>query len=100
MACCIAATAWPVHADCGAKLVQDRTMRLVQVRAAPQRSVRIRQRASTVHLRRAFVHAPSRYTGDILAFSPPLIVEEAQIGEILWGGGRGVEGGGPVARRF
>ena len=24
-----------------------------------------------------------RYTGDILAFSPPLIIDEAQIGEIF-----------------
>jgi hypothetical protein len=79
-----------------AKAVQDRGRRLVRVRAAPQRSARIRQRASAVHGRRAFVHAPlaraydvlvrcfekglsTRYTRDILAFSLPLIVEEAQL---------------------
>ena len=36
----------------------------------------------------------TRYTGDILVFSPPLIIEEAQIDEIFKAVGRGVEGGG------
>jgi hypothetical protein len=39
-------------------LVQDMALRLVRVRLAPQRSVPIGQRASAVHDRRAFVHAP------------------------------------------
>ncbi|CAH2893642.1 MAG: hypothetical protein PCALPYG88_0603 [uncultured Paraburkholderia sp.] len=33
------------------------SMRLVQVRAAPRRSVTIGQRALAVHMRRCFVHA-------------------------------------------
>ena len=50
------------YAQRGAKLVQERGVRLVQVRAAPQRSVLIGQRASAVHGRCAFVHGRALLT--------------------------------------
>ncbi|WP_407673190.1 hypothetical protein [Paraburkholderia sediminicola] len=89
------------YAKRGAKLVQERSVRLVQVRAAPQRSVSVGQRASAVHGRCAVVHGPpgaraydvllwrfekgvlTRCTGGILVFSPPSIIEGAQIDEIF-----------------
>jgi hypothetical protein len=57
IACCGAVGPQRREARDGAKLVQVFALRLVRVRAAPQRSARIRQRASAVHGRRAFVHA-------------------------------------------
>lgn len=57
-ACCGAVMRHGSYASCGAKLVQEQGVRLVQVRAAPQRSVSIGHWASAVHGRRPFVHAP------------------------------------------
>ncbi|KXU89345.1 hypothetical protein CI15_09995 [Paraburkholderia monticola] len=42
----------------------------------PKISARFRERATELYEK-------ARYTGDILAFSPPLIIEEAQIEEIF-----------------
>ncbi|CAE6707851.1 hypothetical protein R75461_01428 [Paraburkholderia nemoris] len=56
MPCCEAVVRRVSYAQRGAKLVQEWGVRLVQVRAAPQRSVSIGQRASAVHGRCAFVH--------------------------------------------
>ena len=89
----------------GAKVVQDRAVRLVRVRAAPQRSVSVRLRAPAVHGRRPFVHGLLR-EGCVDALHRRHVGVAAAVDcrggadrSDLWDCGGGAKGSG-VGRRF